>query len=70
MGIPARPLDHHGDVAGAELARFSFSPLMRRPGTATLSTLMRSTYHWMAFTLAGLLKTALLVFSSMTSPPA
>ena len=40
------------------------------PGTTTLWTLTRSTYHWTAFTPAGLLKTALLLFSSMTSPPA
>ena len=70
MAIPHGPSNIMATLPAPKFARFSFSPLERTPGTATLSLLIRSTYHWIAFTPAGLLKTALLVFSSITSPPA
>ena len=66
LGLPARSWT----LPAAKFARFSFSPLLKIPGTTTFSLLARSTYHSIAFTPSGLLNTALLVFSSMRLPPA
>ena len=61
-GDPHGPSNIMAMLPAPKLARFSRSPFDSTPGTATLCTLTRSTYHWTAFTPAGLLKTALLLF--------